>query len=88
MIGLNNHEAQSENRTDTEGENITLNNTNDPTQGSGFQVDVHTLDKNIVDKKRNDVDSVMATVETRVQDAILTEIEFGDSEGGFSNEIS
>ena len=35
-------------------------------------MDVHTLEKNIVNKVRGKVDSVMTTVATGVQDAILT----------------
>ena len=51
-----------------------LNDINDPTQVSGSQVDVHILEKNNVSKVRSGVDSVMTTVETKVQNAVLTEI--------------
>ena len=38
-------------------------------------MDVHTLEKNIVNKLHNEVIRVMTTVETRVQDATLTAME-------------
>ena len=50
-------------------------NTNKPTQVNGLQVDMHTLEKNIVSEVRSEVDSVMTAVETRVQDPVLTAIE-------------
>ena len=37
--------------------------------------DMHTLEDNIVSKVRSEVKSVMSTVETRVQDAVMTSIE-------------
>ena len=55
--------------------NITLNNTNDPTQVSGPQVGMHTLEKNFADKIGREVDSVMTTVETRVENVEMTAIE-------------
>ena len=36
---------------------------------------MHTLEENIVSKMRSEVDSVMTTVETRVQNVVLTAIE-------------
>ena len=36
---------------------------------------MHTLEENIIRKVRSEVDSVMTTVGTRVQDAVLTAIE-------------
>ena len=50
-------------------------NMSNPTQVKYPQVDVHTLEENIVTKVRIEMDSVMTTVETRVQDAALTAIE-------------
>ena len=38
------------------------------------QVDVHTREENIVSKVRNEVDNVLTSVETRVQDAVLIAI--------------
>ena len=54
---------------------MTLNDTNKPTHVSDSQVDMHTLEKNIANKVRHGVDSVMTKVGTRVQDAMLTSIE-------------
>ena len=72
MIAQNNHETQFENRTNTADWNITLNNTNNRSQVSGSPVDMHTLEKNIADKVRSEVDSVMTKVETRLKDAVWT----------------
>ena len=72
MIGRNNHETHTESGTNTVEKNMTSNNANDPTQANSSQVDVHTLEKNIVGKVRSEVGNVMAMVQTRVQDAILT----------------
>ena len=36
---------------------------------------MHTLEENIVSKVRKEVDSVMVTLETTIQDAVLTAIE-------------
>ena len=71
MIRKNNHEAQTESRTNAIGESISLNNTNNASQVGGSQVDMHTLEENIVNKVRNQVNDVMTTVETRVQEAVL-----------------
>ena len=46
-----------------------------PAQINYPQVDVHTLEENIVSKVQNEVNIVMKSVETRVQDAVLTAIE-------------
>ena len=79
MIGQSNHGTQTENRADAVDGDTSLNTTNNPTQGNGSQVYMHTLEKNIVSKILSEVDSGMATIETRVQDAVLTAIETGDS---------
>ena len=52
-----------------------LDNLSKPAQIIYPQEDVHTLEKNIVNKVRSEVDNVMTSVETRVQDAVLTAIE-------------
>ena len=39
------------------------------------QVDVHTIEENSVSKVRSEVANVLTSVETRVQDAVLTAIE-------------
>ena len=75
MTGQNNHEAQTENRTNAVGESISLNNRNKLTQVSGSQVDMHTLEQIIFNEVRSEVYDVMATVEARIQDAVLTAIE-------------
>ena len=52
MIGQNNHIAENKNRKCLVGENITLFKTNNPTQVSGSQVDMQTLEKNNTNKVR------------------------------------
>ena len=76
MMGQSNHEAQTESRAEVANKNSSLNDTNDPTQFTGSQVELHTLERNFVSKIPSEVDSVMTTVETRVQDAVLTAVEF------------
>ena len=49
--------------------------TSNSTQVSYPQVDIHTLEENYVSKVRSEVNNVMTTVETRVQEAVLTVIE-------------
>ena len=46
--------------------------TNNPTQVNSPQVDMHTLEKIIASKILSEVDSLMTTVATRVQDAVMT----------------
>ena len=75
MIGQSNHEIQTESKTNVADRHTSLNDTNDPTQVNSPQVDMRTLEKNIVTKIRSNVDSVMTTVETRAQNAELTVIE-------------
>ena len=75
MVGQCNHEAQFESRANTVDRNTSLNDTNDPTQVNSPLVVMHTLEKNIFSKVRIEVDSVMTTVETRVQDAVLPAVE-------------
>ena len=68
------HETQTECKTNVTDRDTSLNDTNDPTPVKSSQVDIHTLEKNIVGKVPSEVDSVMITVETRVQEALLTAI--------------
>ena len=75
MIGQSNHEAHTKNKANVADIDSSLNDTNDPTQDSGSQVDMHTFDKNISSKVRSGVYGAMKTVEARVQDAVLTAIE-------------
>ena len=78
MVVQSKHEAQAKSRTDAADRDTSLKNlknTKGPKQVKGSEVDVHTLEKNIVNKVRSEVDSVMTTVETRVQDAVMTAME-------------
>ena len=66
MIGQSNYETRPASRTNIEDRGIPSNNINGPIQVNSPQLDMHTLEENIVSKVRNEVDSVMTTVETRV----------------------
>ena len=50
-------------------------NAGNPAQINYSQVDVHTLEENIVSKVRSEVDNMMTSGETKVQKAVLTAIE-------------
>ena len=58
----------------TTGEGTSSNNITGQIQVNSPQVDMHTLEENIFCKVRIELDFVMTTVQTRVQDAILTAI--------------
>ena len=75
MIGQSNQDEQIESRGNMICKGTSSNNASNPTQINYPQVDVHTVVKNIVSKVRNEVDNVMTSVKTRVQDAVLTAIE-------------
>ena len=75
MIGQNSHETQPGYGGNTVNESTTLNNVKNLIQVNSSQVDVHTLENNLVNKIRSEVDKVMTSVETRVQDVVLTAIE-------------
>ena len=75
MIERNYHEDQTEGRMSMMEENITRNYTKNSAQVDGSQVEVHTLEKNIVNRVRCQLDSVVTTVETIVQVAILSATE-------------
>ena len=75
MIGQSNDEAQASDKTNAVDEGISSNNMTGPIQVNSPQVYMHTLEENIVSKVRSKLDNVMTTVETRVQDAVLTAIE-------------
>ena len=53
-------------------ENVHSYEANHSTAESGFQVKMQTLEKNICDKVTSEVENVVATVETRVYEAILS----------------
>ena len=75
MIRQSNHETQAESRTNMADGGISSNNMNGLIEVNSSQVDMYTLEENIVIKLWNEVDSVITTVETKVQDAVLTAIE-------------
>ena len=54
-------------------ENITRNFTNNSAPVDDSEVEVHTLEKNIVNRVRCQLDNVVTTVETIVQVAILVQ---------------
>ena len=45
MIVPSNHEAQIESRPNVTDRDTSINNTNDPNQGNGPQVDMHTIEE-------------------------------------------
>ena len=75
MVQRNNHGAQSESRAKTVSRNTSLNNTNNLTQVNSPQMDMHSLEKNIVSKVRSEVGSAMTTVKTRAHDKVMTAME-------------
>ena len=70
MIGRSNHDIQAESRTNMADRSIPSKNMKGPVQVKSPQLDMYTLEENIVSKVRSEVNSVMMTVETRVQDAV------------------
>ena len=56
-------------------EKVTWNDANYSVLVDNLQLDVHTLEKRITRWARSEVGSVMATVETRVHEAMLTALE-------------
>ena len=74
MIGLS--DEQTENRDNMLRRGTSSDNASNPAQINYPQVDVHTVEENIASKVRSDLDCVMTSVETRVQDALLTAIEY------------
>ena len=75
MIGQNNQDEQIESRDNIICRGTSSANVSNATQVNYPQVDLHTLDEDIVSKIRSEVDNVMTSVETGVQDAVLTVIE-------------
>ena len=67
--------VQNENIDGVEHKSPSLDNTSNLTQVSDPKENMHTLGENSSGKIRNELDIVMTTVETRVQDAVLTAIE-------------
>ena len=75
MIGQSNQDEQIEIKENIRCRGTSLDNASNPFQIDYPQVDVHTLEENIVRKVRSEVDDVMISVETGVQVAVLTAIE-------------
>ena len=75
MIGRSNQDERTESRDNVICRGTSSDNTSNPTQVNYPQLDVHTLEENIVSNVQSEVDNVMISVETRVQDAVLTAIE-------------
>ena len=75
MRGQSNQDEQVESRDNIICRGTSSVNANNPTRINYPQVDVHTLELNIVSKVRSEVENVMTSVETRVQDAVLIAIE-------------
>ena len=75
MMGQNNHTVRTEGRDNMKNRSNSFDNTKKATQVNYPQVNMHALQENIVSKVRSEVNDVMTTVETRVQDAVLFAIE-------------
>ena len=69
------HNAHVEGRANITGENANSDNANHSARVNASQVVLHTLKRSITDRVRCEVDSVMSTVETRLDDAILIAME-------------
>ena len=67
MTGESNHEAQASNRFNAIDEGTSSNKITDLVQVNSPQVDMRTLEENIVSKVRSEMDNVMTSIETRVQ---------------------
>ena len=75
MIGQSNQDEQFKGRDNMIRRGTSSDDLSNPSQGIYPQVDVNTLDETIVSKIRSEKDNVMTTVETGVQDPVLTAIE-------------
>ena len=75
MIGQSNQDEQTESRDNALCRGTSSDNASNLAQVNYPQTDVYTLEENIFSKMRSEVDSVMTSVETRVQDAVLTAME-------------
>ena len=89
MIGQNNQDEQIKSGDNMICRGTSSDNTSNPTQVNYSQVDVHTLEENIVSKVRSEVDNVMTSVKTRVQDKVLTATENSVIRtGGIGHEVT
>ena len=75
MVGQSNQDEKTESREHTSRRGTSSGNASELAQINYPQVDVRTLEKNIVSTVLSDVDNVMISVETRVQDAVSTAME-------------
>ena len=71
LIGQNNQDEQIESRDNMLCRGTSSDNVSNPTHINYPQVDVHTLEEDIVNQARSEVDNVSASVGNRVQDAVL-----------------
>ena len=74
VFGQSNQDERTESRSSMTYRGTSSDSTSNPTQIIYPQVDVHTLEENIVSKVRSEVDNVMTTIKTRVQDPVLPAI--------------
>ena len=75
MTGQSNQDEQTESRDNMICRGTSSDNASNPTQINYPEVDMYTLEENIVSTLRSVVDNVMTSVETRVQDPLLSAIE-------------
>ena len=75
MIRQSYHETQTENVINTTDSDLASNATKGLAQVSNSQLDMHTFEENFVGKVQSEIDSVLTTVESRIQDAALLAIE-------------
>ena len=75
MIGQSTYDVPTECRDSITYRGASSDTTSNSTQVNYPQVDIHTLEENYVSKVRSEVNNVMTTVETRVQEAVLTVVE-------------
>ena len=75
LIGQNNREVQAENWTKLLARIVSSRNMNGAIQGNSPQMDLQTLEENVVNKVRSQVNGVITAVETKVQDGVMIAIE-------------
>ena len=74
-FGQSNQDEQSESRNYMLCGDTSSGNASNSAQKKYPQADAHNFEENIVSKMRSKVDNVMTSVETRVQDTVLTTIQ-------------
>ena len=88
MIEQSNQDEQIENRDNMLRRGTSLDNASNPAQFNYPQVDVHTLEENIVSKVRSEVDNVMTSVQTRVQNLVFPRVELAMKSANAQSERS